>query len=170
MNRRVTGDVIHQKIKTLREKIPGITLRTSVIVGFPGETEEDFNLLLDGVRDGRFNHLGVFKYSDEEGTPALRLKDKVPQEIIDERFQKVYELQKEIARELNQEFVGQTIDVLVEGVHEETELLLQGRHQGQAPDIDGRVIINDGQAKAGDIVKVEITEVLDYDLVGSIVE
>lgn len=170
MNRRVTGDIIHSKIKTLREKIPGITVRTSVIVGFPGETEEDFNLLLDGVREGRFNHLGVFKYSDEEGTPALRLKDKVPQEIIDERFQKVYELQKEIARELNQEFVGKTIDVLVEGVHEETELLLQGRHQGQAPDIDGRVIINDGHAKAGDIVKVEISEVLDYDLVGSIVE
>lgn len=170
MNRRVTGDIIHQKIKTLREKIPGITVRTSVIVGFPGETEEDFNLLLEGVRNGRFNHLGVFKYSDEEGTPALRLKGKVPQEVIEERFQKVYEVQKEIARELNQEFIGKTIDVLVEGVHEETELLLQGRHQGQAPDIDGKVIINDGNAKAGDIVKVEISEVLDYDLVGAIVD
>ena len=169
MNRRVTGDIIHSKIKTLREKIPGITLRTSVIVGFPGETQEDFDALLEGVRSGRFNHLGVFKYSDEDGTPALRLKDKVPQDIIDERFEKVYEVQKEIARELNQEFIGQTIDVLVEGAHEETELLMQGRHQGQAPDIDGRVIINDGLAKVGEIVKVEITDVLDYDLVGRVI-
>lgn len=169
MNRRVTKEIIHQKIQTLREKIPGIVLRTSIIVGFPGETEEDFEALLEGVKMARFNHLGVFKYSDEEGTPALRLKNKVSQEVIDERFEKLYEVQKEIARGLNQEYLGKVIDVLVEGQHEETELLLQGRHAGQAPDIDGKVIINDGMAKAGDIVKVEITEVLDYDLVGRIV-
>jgi ribosomal protein S12 methylthiotransferase len=170
MNRRVTGDVIHQKIARLREKIPGIILRTSIIVGFPGETEEDFQALLDGVKKARFHHLGVFKYSDEEGTPALRLKNKVSQEVIDERFSLLYETQKEIARELNQEFLGTLIDVLVEGSHDETELLLQGRHAGQAPDIDGKVIINDGYAKAGDIVKVEVTDVLDYDLVGRIVK
>ncbi len=169
MNRRVTGNVINQKIQTLREKIPGIVLRTSIIVGFPGETEEDFEALVEGIKSARFNHLGVFKYSDEEGTPAVRLKNKVPQEIIDERFEKLYEVQKEIARELNQEYLGKVIEVLVEGPHEETELLLQGRHSGQAPDIDGKVIINDGFAKAGDLVKVEITEVLDYDLVGRII-
>lgn len=169
MNRRVTKEIIHQKIQTLREKIPGIVLRTSIIVGFPGETEEDFEALLEGVKLARFNHLGVFKYSDEEGTPALRLKNKVSQEIIDERFEKLYEAQKEIARELNQEYLGRVIEVLVEGQHEETDLLLQGRHAGQAPDIDGKVIINDGQAKAGDLVRVEITDVLDYDLVGRIV-
>jgi ribosomal protein S12 methylthiotransferase len=168
MNRKVTNELIHQKINMLREKIPGVVLRTSVIVGFPGETEEDFELLLEGVRSVRFNHLGVFKYSDEEGTPAVRLKDKISQEVIDERFEKLYEVQKEIARELNQEYLGKTIEVLVEGVHEETDLLLQGRHRGQAPDIDGKVIINDGFAKAGEIVQVEITEVLDYDLVGRI--
>lgn len=169
MNRRATGELIHSKIKTLREKIPGIVLRTSIIVGFPGETEEDFEKLVEGIKVVRFNHLGVFKYSDEEGTPALRLKDKVPQEVIEERFERLYEVQKEIARELNQEYLGKTLEVLVEGAHEETDLLLQGRHQGQAPDIDGKVIINDGLAKAGDIVKVEITDVLDYDLVGRIV-
>ncbi len=168
MNRKATNELIHEKIEKLRSKIPGIVLRTSVIVGFPGETEEDFEMLIEGVKKARFNHLGVFKYSDEEGTPALRLKNKVPQEVIDERFERLYEVQKEIARELNQGYLGQTIDVLVEGVHEETELLLQGRHQGQAPDIDGKVIINDGMAKAGEIVKVEITDVLDYDLVGRI--
>jgi len=97
------------------------------------------------------------------------LKNKVPQEVIDERFELLYEAQKEIARELNQAYLGKVIDVLIEGAHEETDLLLQGRHAGQAPDIDGKVIINDGMAKAGDIVKVEITDVLDYDLVGRIV-
>lgn len=170
MNRQVTGDIIHQKIKTLREKIPGIVLRTSIIVGFPGETEEDFQALLDGVRTARFNHLGVFKYSDEEGTPAVRLGDKISQEVIDERFEILYETQKEIAADLNEEYVGKVIDVLVEGAHEETELLIVGRHAGQAPDIDGKVIINDGLGKPGEIVKVEITEVLDYDLVGKIIE
>lgn len=169
MNRRVTGELINQKIKILREKIPGIVLRTSIIVGFPGETEEDFQDLLDGIKKAKFNHLGVFKYSDEEGTPALRLKDKISQDVIEDRFDQLYEAQREIARELNQDYLGKVIDVLVEGPHEETELLLQGRHAGQAPDIDGKVIINDGIAKIGEIVKVEITEVLDYDLVGRIV-
>lgn len=169
MNRRATEELIHSKIATLRSKIPGIVLRTSIIVGFPGETEEDFQALLNGIKKARFNHLGVFKYSDEEGTPAIRLKNKVSQDVIDERFEQLYEAQKEIARELNQEFLGKVIEVLVEGQHEETELLLQGRHAGQAPDIDGKVIINDGIAKAGDIVKVEITDVLDYDLVGRII-
>jgi ribosomal protein S12 methylthiotransferase len=170
MNRRATGELIHSKIARLREFVPGIVLRTSVIVGFPGETEEDFQALIDGVKKARFNHLGVFKYSDEEGTPAVRLGNKVPEDVIEARFEALYEAQKEIARELNQAYVGQIIEVLVEGVHEETDLLLQGRHAGQAPDIDGKVIINDGMAEAGDIVQVEITEVLDYDLVGRIVE
>lgn len=169
MNRRATNELIHTKIAMLRNKIPGVVLRTSVIVGFPGETQEDFDLLVEGIKKVKFNHLGVFKYSDEEGTPALRLKDKVPQEVIDERFETLYEVQKEIAREMNQAYLGKTIEVLVEGVHEETELLLQGRHRGQAPDIDGKVIINDGVAKQGEIVRVEITEVLDYDLVGKVV-
>ncbi|MBY0518387.1 MAG: 30S ribosomal protein S12 methylthiotransferase RimO [Bacteriovoracaceae bacterium] len=170
MNRRATGELIHSKIARLREHVPGIVLRTSVIVGFPGETEQDFNDLLEGVKAARFHHLGVFRYSDEEGTPAVRLKDKVAEDVIEQRFEQLYELQKEIARELNQEYVGKVIDVLVEGAHEETDLLLQGRHAGQAPDIDGKVIINDGMAKAGEIVKVEITEVLDYDLVGRIID
>jgi ribosomal protein S12 methylthiotransferase len=170
MNRRATNELIHTKIAMLRDKIPGVVLRTSVIVGFPGETQEDFDLLVEGIKKVKFNHLGVFKYSDEEGTPAIRLKNKVSEEVIDERFEKLYEVQKEIAREMNQAYLGQTIEVLVEGAHEETDLLLQGRHRGQAPDIDGKVIINDGLAKAGDIVNVEITEVLDYDLVGRVVK
>lgn len=172
MNRKITGDRIHNRIEKLRERIPGIVLRTSIIVGFPGETEEDFQLLLEGIKKAKFNHLGIFRYSDEEGTPAFKLQPKVPQEIIDERFDILFETQQEIVRELNQAYLGKVIDVLIEGEHEETELLIQGRHQGQAPDIDGKVIINDlagVEVEIGDLVKVEITDVLDYDLVGRIV-
>lgn len=172
MNRKITGEQIQERIDKLRERIPGIVLRTSIIVGFPGETEEDFQKLLEGVKKSRFNHLGIFRYSDEEGTPAFRLKDKVPQEVIEERFDRLYETQKDIARELNQRFLGETIEVLIEGQHEDTELLIQGRHFGQAPDIDGKVIINDLNGRdlnIGDLVQVEVTDVLDFDLVGPIV-
>jgi len=172
MNRKITGEKIHERIEKLRMTIPDIVLRTSIIVGFPGETEEDFEALLNGIKKARFNHLGIFRYSDEEGTPAFKLQPKVPQEIIDERFDRLYEAQQEIVRELNSQYLGKVIRVLIEGEHEETELLIQGRHQGQAPDIDGKVIINDTNGKilnVGDIVDVEITEVLDYDLVGTVV-
>ncbi len=171
MNRKITGEKIMERIVKLRERIPGIVLRTSIIVGFPGESEEDFQKLLDGVQKARFNHLGIFRYSDEEGTPAYRLKDKNSQEVIDERFDRLYEVQKEIARELNQDFLGKTVEVLVEGTHEDTDLLIVGRHFGQAPDIDGKVIINDlneAELEIGDLVKVEITDVLDFDLVGRV--
>lgn len=172
MNRKITGEKILERISKLREKNPGIVIRTSIIVGFPGETEEDFQTLLNGVKEARINHLGIFRYSDEEGTPAFRLKEKVPQEIIEERFDRLHEVQKEIAEELNEAFIGQEIDVLVEGLHEETDLLLKGRHEGQAPDIDGCVMINNTNEiplSVGDIVKVKVTEVHEYDLVGEIV-
>lgn len=172
MNRQITGEKILERVSKLREANPDIVLRTSIIVGFPGETEEDFETLLAGVKKGRFNHLGIFRYSDEEGTPAFRLKDKVPQEIIDERFDRLHAVQNEIAEELNERFLGQTLDVLIEGKHEETDLLLKGRHVGQAPDVDGCVMINDVNdigLSVGDIVKVEVTEVNEYDLVGKVV-
>src|SRR5690606_2142363 len=129
MNRRATTEIIYQKIARLRQHVPNIVLRTSVIVGFPGETEEDFEILKEGIRKCRFNHLGVFKYSDEEGTPAYRLTDKIDEAVIERRFQEIYDVQKEIVHELNQQYIGKVLDVLVEGPHEETELLWQGRHQ-----------------------------------------
>jgi ribosomal protein S12 methylthiotransferase len=171
MNRQITGEKIHERIEKVRSRIPEIVLRTSIIVGFPGETEEDFEALLEGVRKARFNHLGIFRYSDEEGTPAFKLQPKVSQEVIEERFDRLYEAQREIVRELNGEFLGKVIPVLVEGAHEETELLIEGRHFGQAPDIDGKVLINDlsgSKIEIGDLVYIEITEVLDYDLVGRV--
>ena len=172
MNRKITGEKILERIERLRLKNPGIVLRTSIIVGFPGETEEDFLELLSGIKKAQINHLGIFRYSDEEGTPAFRLKDKVPQEVIEERFDRLYEVQKEIAEKLNNDFLNKTIDVLVEGKHEETDLLLKGRHVGQAPDIDGDVIINstnDFPLSVGDIVKVKVTEIFEHDLIGEIV-
>ncbi|GAB4016356.1 MAG: 30S ribosomal protein S12 methylthiotransferase RimO [Bdellovibrio sp.] len=172
MNRRITGAKIHDRIEKLRKTIPEMVIRTSIIVGFPGETEEDFNLLLEGVKKARFNHLGIFRYSDEEGTPAFKLNPKVPQEIIEERFDALYEVQREIARELNQSMVGKIVDVVIEGEYEETDLLIKARHAGQAPDIDGNVLINDTNGvvlKVGDFVKVEITESLDFDLIAKVI-
>jgi ribosomal protein S12 methylthiotransferase len=172
MNRKITGKDILDKTLRLRDKVPNIVLRTSVIVGFPGETEEDFQVLLEGVKQAKFNHLGIFRYSDEEGTPAFNLKDKVDSETIDDRFDRLHEVQKEISERLNQNFIGNRLHVLVEGYHDDTDLLIQGRHYGQAPDIDGKVLINDTNGKIlkqGDLVEIEITEVLDYDLVGSLV-
>jgi ribosomal protein S12 methylthiotransferase len=168
MNRKTTGHEINLKIDRLRKYIPDIVLRTSVIVGFPGETEEDFENLLAGIKRNEFDHLGVFRYSDEEGTAALRLKDKIPQDIIEKRFKKVYDLQKKIVRKKNKKLIGKTLRVLVEGPHEETGMLLQGRYQGQGPDIDGKVIINDGVVSSGQFVNVLIEDAFDYDLVGGI--
>ncbi len=173
MNRRITGDKIHERIERLRLKIPDIVIRTSVIVGFPGETEEDFQTLLEGVKKAQFDHLGVFKYSDEEGTPAFKLEPKVDQSIIDERFDMIYQAQEEVASKRNLGLIGKTLEVLVEGVHEESDLLYKGRFYGQAPDIDGCVIINDTDDKPlnqGDLVKVKITDRFSFDLVGAVVD
>ena len=172
MNRRITGEEILQRIIRLRKSLPHIILRTSCIVGFPGETEEDFQQLIAGVKKIRFNHLGIFRYSDEEGTSAFRLKDKVPPSVIDERFDRLYNVQQKIAFDINQNFVGNILEVLIEGGHKETNRLIVGRHQGQAPDVDGQVFINDiseQKINIGDIVNVKITESLGFDLVGRIV-
>lgn len=168
MNRKIETEQMLNKIRRLKQAIPEITLRTSVIVGFPGETEEDFATLLQGIEEVQFDHLGVFKYSDEEGTPAFNLKDKIPADIIQKRFDKVYKLQEKIAKNKNKKYIGKTMSVLVEGPHPETPMLLIGRHAGQAPEIDGNVIINDGLAKQGDMVEVLVEDVMGFDLVGSI--
>ncbi len=169
MNRKTSTEEMMERIETLKEKIPNVFLRTSIIVGFPGETEEDFELLKEKVEEVGFDHLGVFKYSDEEGTPAVNLKNKISQDVIDERFEELYAIQKAVSFEKMQSHIGKRMQVLVEGSHPETEMLIKARHIGQAPDIDGNVLINDGLAYPGDIVTVEITDAHDYDLVGHIV-
>jgi ribosomal protein S12 methylthiotransferase len=154
----------------LRARIPGLTFRTSLIAGLPGETEEDFALLKEFVRTQRFERMGCFQYSDEEGTAAYDFSDKVPQKVIERRWREVMAVQKRINREQNRALIGKRLEVLVEGPSPESEHLLVGRHEGQAPDIDGVVYINDGFGYPGEFVTVEVTEAHDYDLVARVVD
>ena len=154
----------------IRSRVPGLTFRTSLIVGLPGETEEDFEELKAFVKELRFERLGVFQYSDEEGTAAFEMEGKVPKKTIERRWREIMAIQKRISREQNKKLVGTRLQVLVEGRSPETDLLLVGRTEGQAPEIDGQVFINDGLAYPGEIVTVEVTEAHDYDLVGKVVE
>jgi ribosomal protein S12 methylthiotransferase len=155
-------------VERMRERVPGLALRTSFIVGFPGETDEDFERLLEFVEAARFDRVGVFKYSDEESTSAFDLEGKLPAGIKERRRRKLMSVQRQIALRRNRELVGRRVEVLVEGVHPETDLLLQGRLPGQAPEVDGSVLIADGTASPGDLVTCEVTEAHPYDLVARI--
>ena len=152
-----------------RELVPDISLRSTFVVGFPGETEEHFEDLLRFVEQCRFDHLGGFAYSPEPETPGAELPGRVPKHVARRRLKKLLSAQRPIALASRRRLVGRTLDVLVEGPCEETEHLLVGRHAGMAPEIDGRVLINDGFAPAGSFAKVEITEGHANDLVGAIV-
>ncbi len=152
-----------------RELAPDVFLRTTFIVGFPGETEAHFEHLLDFVRHADFDHLGAFVYSPEDGTPGAELARRVPRSKARRRWERLLEIQQPIALRRRQALVGSTLQVLVEGVCEESEHLLQGRHHGMAPDIDGRLLINDGIAPTATLAEVEVTEAYSDDLVGHIV-
>jgi ribosomal protein S12 methylthiotransferase len=156
-------------LERARELAPDIFLRSTFIVGFPGETEEHFQDLMRFVEEARFDHLGAFAYSPETDTPGASLPNRVPKHVARRRLRQLLEAQKPIALERRQRLIGKRLPVLVEGPCEETEHLLQGRHYGMAPEIDGRLLINDGSAPAGTIVEVEISEAYANDLVGHIV-
>lgn len=170
MRRKGEGAEIRRLIGLMRKELPGVALRTSLIAGFPGETDDDFSALLDFVRESEFEHLGVFVYSPEEGTPAARLRGRIRAEVAEERRQRIMELQRAISQRKNQALVGRRLTALVEGPSQETEHLIQARHEGQAPDIDGVIYINEGLAPAGEFATVEITEAHEYDLVGKIID
>lgn len=152
-------------IGKIRRRIPGVALRTSLIVGFPGETEEDFNNLKQFVREIKFDRLGVFAYSQEEDTPAYRLPDQIPEEVKERRANEIMELQREIAAERNGGRVGQTVDVLIER-YDGANGVYVGRSQFDAQEIDGEVFVSGIKADVGDIVKVRITHSYEYDLAG----
>lgn len=160
---------LRRLLARLRERIPGLALRTSLIVGLPGETERDFEGLLRFVEEQRFERLGVFEYSPEEGTPAAEMARQVPEPVKRERRARIMEAQQAISRAHQRALVGRRLEVLVEGASEETEHLLAGRHAQQAPEIDGLTYVNDGVAYPGEIVTVEVTDASDYDLVGRVV-
>lgn len=169
MCRQGDSSEIRNLIRDLREAVPDITLRTSVIVGYPGETEDEFSELLDFIKEIRFDYLGAFVYSKEEGTIAAKMSDDISREVVDERWHKIMSVQKDISLDKNKEKIGRRMRVLVEGLSDETDYLLVGRHEGQAPDVDGVVYINEGQADSGNFEDVEITEAYEYDLVGRVV-
>ncbi len=170
MKRGKGGESTLELLRELRSRIPDLTLRTTFITGLPGETDKDFQELCDVVEEIRFERMGVFVYSPEEDTPAATMEAQVEEHVAQERKDHLMRLQQKISQEQQESWIGKQVQVLVEGVSEETELLLQGRHAGQAPDIDGVTYINDGMAYPGDLVTIEVEETTDYDLVGGIVE
>ena len=152
----------------LRERVPDLTFRTSFIVGFPGETEAEFEELCTFVEEQRFDRVGVFEFSREEGTESYDLDGQLPARTKAQRRKKLLAIQRRIAKHHQAKLVGRTLDVLVEGPSDETPLLLEGRHAGQAPEIDGKVYINRGTASPGEIVRVIVEQAGDYDVVGGI--
>jgi len=168
MNRRFTREQVFNFIEKLRAKIPNVFLRTSIIAGFPGETEEEFQELLADLKYLKFDHLGAFAYSKEEGTKAALIPGLANIQTRRRRQKEVRALHEKISLEKNRALIGTTMSVLVEGTSEETELLLKGRHASRTPEIDGQVLINNGDAAVGDIVNVLITDAMPYDLVGEI--
>jgi ribosomal protein S12 methylthiotransferase len=169
MRRGGSAETHLRLLSRFRAAMPDATLRSTFIVGFPGETDDEFDALLGFLRDARFDHVGAFAYSHEENTPALQLADDVPEPVKQERLDRLMSCQQPIAFERNRERVGRLEEVLVEGSHADTDHLLVGRTRGQAPDVDGQVLINDGEARPGEFVRVKLTDAAGYDLVGGIV-
>jgi len=171
MRRGQNGEQFLRLLERIRRTIPGVALRTSMIVGFPGETDADFEELCRFVEAAEFDNLGVFAYSDEDGTQSFVLEGKVDGRTIQNRRRRLMAIQRRISRRRNRALVGRTLDLLVEGPSKETELLWEGRLPTQAPEIDGKVLINEIEGEApepGSFVKVAVTGALDYDLIGTV--
>ncbi len=167
MNRYDTKEEVSALLKKLRERIPGIVIRTTFIVGFPGETDDDFEELKEFVEKQRFENAGVFAYSQEEGTVAGSMPNQIPDDVKQERYHELMALQAQISEELHKDTEGMTLEVLVEGIEEDGSGLYYGRSYREAPDIDGLVFIeNPGEIKPGDFIKVNILQGFTYESVG----
>jgi ribosomal protein S12 methylthiotransferase len=173
MKRGANAEIFLTMIEKVRAAVPAIALRTSFIVGFPGETDADFETLSNFVREARFDWLGVFGYSDEEGSDAFSLSEKVPANVIEQRKQALMRLQKGLSKKGKRQWIGRTMQVLVEGESAQTPLLWEGRSQFHAPEIDGTVYINDfgplETIEPGRFYECEIIEAHDYDVVARVV-
>jgi ribosomal protein S12 methylthiotransferase len=173
MKRGSHGDFFLKLLERIRATIPGVAIRTSMIVGFPGESEADYQTLCDFVKAAHFDRLGVFSYSDEDSSASFHLDEKVDASTIARRKKKLMALQRGISRVRNRALVGQEVDVLVEGLSDETDLLWKARMSTQAPEIDGLCYINDfdgAHPQPGEIRRMRITEAHDYDLIGSLTD
>lgn len=173
MKRGGTRESLEKLIRRVREKVPNITIRTTFITGFPGETEEDFEELMTFVKNCEFDNVGVFTYSDEEGTPAFNLPNKVDAKTAKRRRTALMKEQAKISKRKNKAKIGNVYKVIFEGYSQESDLLFQGRLEGQAQEIDGYILINDMpedfEPKIGEIYDVKINEAHEYDLIGEIV-
>jgi ribosomal protein S12 methylthiotransferase len=170
MNRGSSSKYIYRLVENLKKDVPDIAIRTTFIVGHPGETEDDFKQLKDFIQQSEFDRVGIFQFSNEEGTPSFNMKPAVPEDLAKERRDELMAMQKEISLKKNKALIGKTLKVLFEGKSDESELLMQGRYYGQAPGIDGVVLIRDGKANLGDFCDVKIVDAFEYDLLGEIVE
>jgi ribosomal protein S12 methylthiotransferase len=177
MKRGSNGDAFLQLLGRMRATIPGVALRTSFIVGFPGETDADFQELCDFVKTAEFDWMGVFPYSDVDNASSFALDEKVDEETIQERQSRLMEIQQKISARKLRRFRGQRVTALVEGPSKDTPLVWEARLEGMAPEIDGKLYLNDIEiegttisARPGDAVTAEITETHEYDLVGRVVE
>jgi ribosomal protein S12 methylthiotransferase len=173
MKRGAHGDIFLRLIERMRATIPGVAIRTSMIVGFPGETSADFEQLCQFVQAAKFDRLGVFSYSDEETSASFHLDAKVDAKTIYARKRKLMALQRRISRAHNQALVGRELPILVEGPSKDSELVWEGRLTSQAPEIDGSCYISDlgaDSAKPGEMRKIRITEAHDYDVIGELVD
>jgi ribosomal protein S12 methylthiotransferase len=177
MKRGGGADIFLRSIEKMRRTIPGVTLRTSFIVGFPGETEKEFEELCDFVREAKFDWMGTFAYSDQEGAGAFGLDKKLPAREIESRRKHLMSIQKKISRASKKALIGREYDLLLLGSSDETELLLEGRTAMHAPEIDGKVFVNDypaerytdGAPREGEFYRCRITAAHDYDLVAEII-
>src|SRR5207249_2821420 len=169
MKRGASGDIFLKLLEQIRRAIPGVAIRTSFIVGFPGETDRDFEELVQFVQAAQFDRLGVFSYSDEDTSASFHLDGKVDGRAIYQRKRHLMAVQRKIARTRNRRLRGQEVPVLVEGLSKETDLLWEARMPSQAPEIDGATLINDfegAEPQAGEIRRLRVTETHDYDIVG----
>jgi ribosomal protein S12 methylthiotransferase len=170
MRRGHGGKRLYDLVERLRKRIPGLTFRTAFIVGHPGETDAEFEELLTFVRFAEFERVGVFRYSDEESARSFHIESKVPKRTAAARAKKLMSIQRRISRQKNRALVGQELEVLVEGPSEESELVMAGRHPGQAPEIDGAVYLSGGPVEPGDLCRARVTSASDYDVVAEVLE
>ena len=169
MKRAKDASQIKGVLAKIRKEIPDASIRTTVIVGFPGETEDDFIELKEFIEEFKFDYVGVFKYSKEEDTEAHDLENQVDEEVKERRYVELVNLQSQIAENKNKKYLGKEIEVMIDSISSESEFMLEGRTRGQALEIDGKVLTNDGTAKPGEIVKVLVEQNFDYDLLGPII-
>lgn len=171
MHRKTSREQIITTIEKLRSSLPGVIIRTSLMVGFPGETEEQFAELLQFIQDFPLDNVGIFKYSREEESFSARLPGHIDEETKQRRYERLAAMQQTLVERRNKNYIGKKLQVMIEGYHPETTLLMRGRFYGQCPEIDGQVLINEGSKVTafGQLYDVEITAIAGYDLVGRVI-